>query len=47
MDKEDIEILLEAVAKGFRADSTVTLGDSVREANKYIEEMSEAEDVIQ
>ena len=46
MDKEDIEILLEAVAKGFRADSTATLGDSVRECKKYLEEMSEDANVI-
>lgn len=39
MGKEDIEILLEAVAKGFRADSTATLGDSVSESKKYLEEM--------
>lgn len=46
MGKEDIEILLEAVAKGFSAESTATLGDSVRECKKYLEEMPEAEDVI-
>lgn len=42
MGKVDIEILLEAVDKGFRADSTATLGDSVREARKYLEERTEA-----
>lgn len=46
MGKVDIEILLEAVDKGFRADSTASLGDSVKEARKYLEEMSEAKDVI-
>jgi hypothetical protein len=42
MGKVDIEILLDAVDKGFRADSTATLGDSVREARKYLEERAEA-----
>lgn len=46
MGKVDIEILLEAVDKGFHADSTASLGDSVKEARKYLEEMSEAKDVI-
>ena len=46
MDKADIEIIVEAVDKGFRADSTATLCDSVREAKKYLEEKSEEEDVI-
>lgn len=46
MDKADIEILIDAVEKGFRADSTASLGDSVREAKKFLEEKSEAEDVI-
>ncbi len=42
MGKVDIEILLDAVDKGFRADSTATLGESVREARKYLEKMAEA-----
>ena len=46
MGKVDIEILLEAIDKGFRADSTETLGDSVRDAKNYLEDMSEAKDVI-
>lgn len=46
MGKVDIEILLDAVDKGFRADSTASLGFSVKEARKYLEEMSEAENVI-
>lgn len=46
MGKVDIEILLEAVDKGFHADSTATLGDSVRDARNYIEDMSEAKDAI-
>lgn len=46
MGKADIEMLLEAIDKGFRADSTDTLGYSVREAKKYLEEMSEAKHVI-
>lgn len=46
MGKEDIEILIEAVDKGFRADSTATLGDSVMEAKKFLEENSEAANVI-
>lgn len=46
MGKVDIEILLDAVYKGFRADSTASLGESVMEARKYLEEMSEASDVI-
>jgi hypothetical protein len=46
MGKVDIEILLDAVDKGFRADSTATLGDSVREARKYLEEMTEDANVI-
>ncbi len=46
MEKADIEILIEAVAKGFRAESTASLGDSVMEAKKFLEENSEAENVI-
>lgn len=46
MGKVDIEILMEAIEKGFHADSTATLGDSVRDAKNYLKDISEAKDVI-
>lgn len=45
MDKEQIETIAKAIDKGFKADSTDSLGVVYREAKKYIEE-KENEDVI-
>lgn len=42
MNKEELQTIIDAMDKGFKADSTATLGDSVREARKYLEESAEA-----
>ena len=46
MNKEELQTIIEAMDKGFRADSTATLGESVRDAKSYLDDMSEAKDVI-
>ena len=45
MNKEELQTIIEAMDKGFKADSTDSLGVAYDEAKKYIKE-KETEDVI-
>ena len=38
MDKEDLQTIIAAMDKGFKADSTDSLGVVYREAKKYLED---------
>lgn len=38
MKKEDLQTILKAMDKGFKADSTESLGVVYREAKKYLED---------
>lgn len=38
MDKEELQTIIEAMDKGFKADSTESLGAVYRNAKKYLEE---------
>ena len=38
MKKEELQTIVEAMDKGFKADSTDSLGAVYREAKKYLEE---------
>lgn len=38
MDKEDLQTIIEAMDKGFKADCTESLGSVYREAKKYLED---------
>lgn len=38
MDKEELQTILKAMDKGFKADSTESLGVVYREAKKYLED---------
>lgn len=38
MDKEDLQTIIAAMDKGFKADSTDSLGAVYREAKKYLED---------
>ena len=37
MNKEELQTIIEAMDKGFKADSTATLGDTYSRAKNYIE----------
>ena len=37
MNKEELQTIIEAMDKGFKANSTATLGDTYRHAKNYIE----------
>lgn len=38
MDKEELQTIIAAMDKGFKDDSTATLGDTYRHAKKYLED---------
>lgn len=38
MDKEELQTIIAAMDKGFKADSTESIGSVYREAKKYLEE---------
>ena len=38
MDKEELQTIISAIDKGFKADSTESIGAVYREAKKYLED---------
>lgn len=38
MNKEELDMIIKAMEKGFKADSTATMGATYRDAKRYLEE---------